>query len=72
MAAPAAEVDDFLPPGLRMPSREEIAGIMMPDDKPLVIDSEMRLTWEGVAGTGGVVGDAGKRSDIAWPGAKPG
>ncbi|MFI0743297.1 hypothetical protein ACH4PU_35270 [Streptomyces sp. NPDC021100] len=40
--APAVEVDDFLPPDLRMPSREEIAGMMMPFDKPLVIDGEVR------------------------------
>ncbi|MBC2878100.1 MULTISPECIES: hypothetical protein [Streptomyces] len=42
VGAPAAEVDDFLPPDLRVPSREEIAGMMMPFDKPLVIDGEVR------------------------------
>nr|WP_033215530.1 hypothetical protein [Streptomyces virginiae] len=42
-AAPAAVavVDDFLPPALRMPSRDELAGILMPHEAPLVIDGEV-------------------------------
>ncbi|MER5780267.1 hypothetical protein ABT104_00860 [Streptomyces mobaraensis] len=40
--APAAQVDDFLPPDLRVPSRDELAGMMMRFDKPLVIDGEVR------------------------------
>ncbi|QLE76339.1 hypothetical protein FGW37_26120 [Streptomyces rectiverticillatus] len=39
---PAAQVDDFLPPDLRVPSRDELAGMMMRYDKPLVIDGEVR------------------------------
>ncbi|MCC3775861.1 hypothetical protein [Streptomyces sp. UNOB3_S3] len=42
VSAPAAEVDDFLPPDLRVPSRDEIAGMMMRYDKPLIIDGEVR------------------------------
>ncbi|MGW1194476.1 hypothetical protein ACWD4B_01255 [Streptomyces sp. NPDC002536] len=42
VSTPAAEVDDFLPPDLRVPSRDEIAGMMMRYDKPLVIDGEVR------------------------------
>ncbi|MEV4924324.1 hypothetical protein [Streptomyces roseoverticillatus] len=42
VTAPVAEVDDFLPPDLRVPSREEITGMMMPYDKPLVIDGEVQ------------------------------
>ncbi|WP_372404608.1 hypothetical protein [Streptomyces luteireticuli] len=38
----AAEADDFLPPDLRVPSRDEIAGMMMRYDTPLVIDGEVR------------------------------
>lgn len=34
-------VDDFLPPDLRVPTREELAGILMPHDAPLVIDGEV-------------------------------
>ncbi len=41
-APAAAVVDDFLPPDLRMPTRDEIAGMMMRYDKPLVIDGEVR------------------------------
>ncbi|MFJ8676273.1 hypothetical protein [Streptomyces sp. NPDC093589] len=39
---PQAVVDDFLPADWRVPSREEIAGMMMPWDTPLVIDDEVR------------------------------
>ncbi|WP_405889788.1 hypothetical protein OG427_06980 [Streptomyces sp. NBC_00133] len=40
---PAAEVvDEFLPPDLRLPTRDELTGMMMPWDKPLVIDGEIR------------------------------
>ncbi|MBV9024181.1 MAG: hypothetical protein JO362_10400 [Streptomycetaceae bacterium] len=35
-------VDDFLPSELRMPTRDEIAGMMMRYDKPLVINGEIR------------------------------
>lgn len=38
----AAVVDDFLPPDLRMPTREEICGMMMRWETPLVIDGEIR------------------------------
>ncbi|MEU2874137.1 hypothetical protein ABZ769_33905 [Streptomyces olivoreticuli] len=41
-APAAAVVDDFLPPELRIPTRDEIAGMMMRYDKPLVIDGEVR------------------------------
>ncbi|MBE1599953.1 MULTISPECIES: hypothetical protein [Streptomyces] len=42
--APAAEtvVPDFLPPDLRVPSRTEVAGLMMRWQRPLVIDGEVR------------------------------
>ncbi|WP_372488024.1 hypothetical protein [Streptomyces guryensis] len=33
---------DFLPPDLRVPSRQEVAGLMMPCKQPLVIDGEVR------------------------------
>ncbi|MFF3088649.1 hypothetical protein ACFVRB_26915 [Streptomyces nojiriensis] len=39
-------VDDFLPPDLRMPTREELAGILMPHDTPLVLDGEVRACSE--------------------------
>jgi hypothetical protein len=40
---PAAPVvPDFLPPDLRVPSRDEIAGLMMRYNPPLVIDGEVR------------------------------
>jgi hypothetical protein len=38
--APAG--DDFLPPDLRLPTRDELTGMMMRWDKPLVIDGEVR------------------------------
>ncbi|AJC55007.1 hypothetical protein [Streptomyces sp. 769] len=45
-SAPAAsiteEVPDFLPPDLRVPSRDEVEGLMMRWEKPLVIDGEVR------------------------------
>ncbi|WP_405735021.1 hypothetical protein OG607_41725 [Streptomyces sp. NBC_01537] len=41
--APAVPVvEDFLPPDLRLPTREEIAGMMMRWDTPLVIGGEIR------------------------------
>jgi hypothetical protein len=41
--APSAPlVDNFLPPDLRMPSREELTGMLMPWNKPLVIGGEVR------------------------------
>ncbi|MCD9193368.1 hypothetical protein [Streptomyces albireticuli] len=41
-SAPVVEVDDFLPPDLRVPSRDEIAGMMMRYDKPLILNGEVR------------------------------
>ncbi|MFJ9034522.1 hypothetical protein ACIRQP_39995 [Streptomyces sp. NPDC102274] len=35
-------VDDFLPEDLRVPSRDEVAGMMMHLRRPLVIDGEVR------------------------------
>ncbi|MGW6742794.1 hypothetical protein ACWGDX_19070 [Streptomyces sp. NPDC055025] len=39
---PEVQVDDFLPTDLRVPGRNEIAGMMMPRRRPLVIDGEVR------------------------------
>ncbi|MFJ7997529.1 hypothetical protein ACIQ7D_10340 [Streptomyces sp. NPDC096310] len=36
-----AAVDDFLPPELRVPSRDQLGGMMMPWTQPLVLDGEM-------------------------------
>ncbi|KPC62621.1 hypothetical protein [Streptomyces chattanoogensis] len=45
-SAPAApiteEVPDFLPPDLRVPSRDEVEGMMMRWEQPLVLDGEVR------------------------------
>ncbi|MEV6948177.1 hypothetical protein AB0N07_40885 [Streptomyces sp. NPDC051172] len=41
-AAEAAVAPDFLPPELRVPSRQEVAGLMMRWQQPLVIDGEVR------------------------------
>jgi hypothetical protein len=38
----AAEVADFLPSDLRLPTQDEIAGMLMRYDQPLVIDGEVR------------------------------
>ena len=38
---PAAVVDDFLPPELRVPSHDQVDGKMMPWKQPLVLDGEM-------------------------------
>ncbi|MFJ4703636.1 hypothetical protein ACIP6I_02080 [Streptomyces anulatus] len=38
---PAAVVDDFLPPELRVPSHDQLDGRMMPWKQPLVLDGEM-------------------------------
>ncbi|AKN73689.1 hypothetical protein QR97_31590 [Streptomyces sp. PBH53] len=38
---PVAEVDDFLPPELRVPSHDQVAGWMMPWPWPLVLDGEI-------------------------------
>ncbi|MFH9576342.1 hypothetical protein [Streptomyces sp. NPDC017454] len=38
----AAPDSDFLPPELRAPSRQDVAGFMMRWDQPLVIDGEVR------------------------------
>lgn len=35
-------VEDFLPADLRLPTREELAGILMAHDSPLVLDGEVR------------------------------
>jgi hypothetical protein len=35
-------VPDFLPPDLRVPSRQEVAGVMMRWQQPLVIGGEVR------------------------------
>ncbi|MEJ8652696.1 hypothetical protein WKI65_32690 [Streptomyces sp. MS1.AVA.3] len=41
-AAPeGAEVPDFLPPEFRAPSRQDVSGLMMRWDLPLVIDGEV-------------------------------
>lgn len=40
--APAATMPDFLPPDLRVPSRDQIAGLMTRWEQPLVIDGEVR------------------------------
>jgi hypothetical protein len=43
--APAAEeaaAPGFLPPDLRLPSRQEVAGLMMRWQQPLVVDGEVR------------------------------
>jgi hypothetical protein len=40
-AEPAAVVDDFLPPELRVPSRDQIAGQMMPWPQPIVLDGDV-------------------------------
>ncbi|OKI09382.1 hypothetical protein A6A06_01330 [Streptomyces sp. CB02923] len=40
-AEPAALVDDFLPPELRIPSRDQLAGRMMPWQQPIVLDGQM-------------------------------
>lgn len=41
-SATAPAVDDFLPPALRLPAGEELAGILMAHDLPLVLDDEIR------------------------------
>ncbi|GHG95535.1 hypothetical protein Srubr_37500 [Streptomyces rubradiris] len=38
---PVAEVDDFLPPELRVPSHDQVDGWMMPWPWPLVLDGEV-------------------------------
>ncbi|MFD7013960.1 hypothetical protein [Streptomyces sp. NPDC059928] len=38
---PATVVDDFLPPELRVPSHDQLAGQMMQWKQPLVLDGEM-------------------------------
>ncbi|WP_235023926.1 hypothetical protein [Streptomyces sp. WAC05374] len=38
---PAAAVDDFLPPELRVPSHDQLDGRMMPWAQPLVLDGEL-------------------------------
>ncbi|MDX2822150.1 hypothetical protein PV416_13840 [Streptomyces ipomoeae] len=40
--AEEAAVPDFLPPELRLPSRQEVAGVMMRWLQPLVVDGEVR------------------------------
>ncbi|MFK0120095.1 hypothetical protein [Streptomyces sp. NPDC090994] len=40
-AQPAAVVDDFLPPELRVPSHDQIAGQMMPWSQPIVLDGDV-------------------------------
>ncbi|MET9296596.1 hypothetical protein [Streptomyces sp. NPDC003077] len=41
-AAPEAAAPDFLPPDLRVPSRQEVSGLMMRWEQPLIIDGEVR------------------------------
>lgn len=43
---PAAVVDDFLPPELRIPSHDQVEGTMMPWKQPLVLDGEMATCSE--------------------------
>ncbi|MER6465768.1 hypothetical protein ABT278_35610 [Streptomyces sp. NPDC001228] len=45
-AEPAAVVDDFLPPELRVPSHDQVDGRMMPWAQPLVLDGEMAACAE--------------------------
>ncbi|MDX3841242.1 hypothetical protein [Streptomyces europaeiscabiei] len=45
-AASQAPVPDVLPPDLRVPSRQEPAGLMMRWEQPLVIDGEIRTCHE--------------------------
>ncbi|MGW2896418.1 hypothetical protein ACWDAO_17775 [Streptomyces sp. NPDC001212] len=40
-AEPAPAVDDFLPPELRVPSHDQLAGRMMPWTQPVVLDGEV-------------------------------
>ncbi|MCM2579714.1 hypothetical protein [Streptomyces meridianus] len=40
-AEPAPVMDDFLPPGLRVPSHDQLDGRMMPWTQPLVLNGEM-------------------------------
>ncbi|GGU29547.1 hypothetical protein GCM10010259_20010 [Streptomyces daghestanicus] len=40
-AQPAADVDDFLPPELRVPGHDQIAGQMMPCPQPIVLDGDV-------------------------------
>nr|WP_260611814.1 hypothetical protein [Streptomyces sp. WAC04770] len=39
---PAPEVPDFLPADLRAPNRQDMAGLMMPYNQPLVLNGEIR------------------------------
>ncbi|WP_369391151.1 hypothetical protein AB5J72_28535 [Streptomyces sp. CG1] len=41
-AAGEAVASDFLPPDLRVPSRQEVAGLMMRWQQPLVVNGEVR------------------------------
>ncbi|MGZ2361653.1 hypothetical protein LRE75_34080 [Streptomyces sp. 372A] len=43
---PAAMVDDFLPPELRVPSHDQLDGRMMPWKQPLVVDGELAACAE--------------------------
>ncbi|NIY65544.1 hypothetical protein [Streptomyces malaysiensis] len=43
---PAAVVDDFLPPELRVPSHDQLDGKMMPWTQPLVLDGEVAVCAE--------------------------
>ncbi|MBW1597241.1 hypothetical protein [Streptomyces sp. JJ38] len=43
---PTVAVDDFLPPGLRVPSHDQLDGRMMPWMHPLVLDGEMVACFE--------------------------
>jgi hypothetical protein len=43
---PETVVPDFLPPDLRVPSRQEVEGLMMRWQRPLVIDGEVRACPE--------------------------
>ncbi|WP_308117047.1 hypothetical protein [Streptomyces guryensis] len=45
-AAGEAVVPDFLPPELRVPARQEVAGVMMRWLQPLVVDGEVRTCPE--------------------------
>ncbi|ULR48417.1 hypothetical protein [Streptomyces deccanensis] len=45
-AEPAAMVDDFLPPELRVPSHDQVEGKIMPWKQPLVLDGEMAVCAE--------------------------
>lgn len=60
-AEPAAVVDDFLPPELRVPSHDQVEGRMMPWAQPLVLDGEMAVCASAArTGTGFILSTRGE------------